>query len=210
MRWLIVLVAGCVPYETSVETVPQAQMIDGVDATTCHLAPVYQGKLAWAGITDLTDVECTSKNDVGPTREVCYQPYVGVRETGAVYTSHVEVCTNMLVEGEAETMSVRLDMRRELCRLERGGCIVRAISTRPDSPSAGAIVTFARALEAQAPQPGRDRPTVSECDGLADRFEVSDRDAMIASCLGLSRVELACLQIAGGASSANACVPRVP
>ena len=88
----------------------------GTDAlpSTHDLAPGYDGKLSWPGVTNRTDLWCTAKNTFGPVRQVCFTPVVAVRETGAVYTSHDEVCTEDELEpAQAVMLPVKLDMRRE-------------------------------------------------------------------------------------------------
>jgi hypothetical protein len=113
-------------------------------------------------------------------------------------------------------------MRRELCELDHGGCIIRAITLRgAEEPDPDTVVALARGLEALAPMPGRDRPTVKECDALAASWigkqefyafqkYTAHPNAVITACLGMSRSELACLQAAPDARVAAACAPRLP
>jgi len=205
MRWLIVLLASCVQFEPPQEVHPQ-----GIETTECHLAPAYDGRLSWPGMTTFTDVYCTARNEHGAPREICFRPYVGVRETGAFYTTHDDVCTGEVADGGSEVVAVRLDMNRGLCNLARGGCVVHAITIDWPRPlSASTVVSMARGLEAQATVLGRDRPTVGECEGLV-RFAPDHPDETIAMCLNLSRAELACFSAALDAKAAEACSPRMP
>jgi hypothetical protein len=198
MRWALLVLAACVP--------PPPQHPPGVEVTTCHLAPLYEGTISWKAHG--TELVCTSNNDSGDPREICYQPVVGVRETGAVYTSHGPVCSDELAEGASQALSVKLDMPRELCQMDRGGCVVHAFAIDwPKSAESAPVVTLARSLEATARQPGRDRPTVAECNALADRLEVGSRDDMIAVCLVQSRATLACMQGAPDVSAVAHCAP---
>jgi hypothetical protein len=221
MRWaVLVVLAGCISFDVPIER--PALRPAGVDETECHLAPAYDGKLKWAELTSRTQLWCTAKNASGPARPVCFTPYVGVRETGAIYTSHDVICTEDNVpETAAMMLPVALDMRRELCRLDFGGCIVRAIPLVKDRPDASAIVQFARGLEARASMPGRDRPSVTECSALVATWrertgfapfnaDLVQPDSLVAICIGLSRAELACLQVAPDARTAEACAPRMP
>jgi hypothetical protein len=221
MRWPLLLVLGaCINFDIPVER--PALRPAGVDETECHLAPAYDGKLKWDALTSRTQLWCTAKNASGPARPVCFTPYVGVKETGAIYTSHDTICTEDNIQSaEAMMLPVTLDMRRELCRMDRGGCIVRAIALQKDRPDATEIVAFARGLEAQATMPGRDRPTVGECTTLVDSWrertgfapfnaDLVHPDGLVAICIGLSRAELACLQAAPDARTAEACAPRMP
>src|SRR2546423_1779351 len=106
MKWpfLFVAAAGCVAFDP-----PRVQRPLGIDDTSCHLAPAYDGKIKWPGLTTFTELTCTTTNEIGEAREVCFQPYVGVRQTGALYTSHDIVCSSELGHGASETFAVRLD-----------------------------------------------------------------------------------------------------
>lgn len=192
MRWLVLL-AACVP-----PAAPQHPA--GLEVSTCHLAPLQRGALSWVS-SHGTELDCTA-SVVGEPRDVCFLPVVGVRQTGAVYAPHDVVCT------DSDAVTVTIDMPRALCQLDRGGCIVHSFAVDWPKPlDSGAVVTLARSLEAHAAQPGRDRPTVAECDALADRWEIAARDEMIATCIEQSRATLACLQASADLNAARSCVP---
>jgi hypothetical protein len=87
-----------------------------------------------------------------------------------------------------------------------------------DKPAADDIVAFAHALEAHATAPGRDRPSLLECDELLDGWRANRQfvnyspylahpDDMRLFCLGVSRVELACLRAARSSQDADRCAP---
>ena len=206
MRWLLVVVlASCVHFDPPREIHPE-----GIETTECHLAPAYDGALSWPGLTSFTELYCTAKNEHGAPREVCFRPYVGVIETGALYTSHDDVCSNELGDGSSQTFSIRLDMNRGLCNLARGGCVVHTVTINWPKPiDSSTVVAMARGLEAQATAPGRDRPTVAECERLV-RLAPFQPDETIAMCLNLTRAELACFSAAPDAKAARACAPRMP
>jgi hypothetical protein len=209
--WPLVALAACVPPPPIV----QPAIVDGV---TCHLAQPYDGKMTFPGVTDRTQLDCTATNRSGQTSEVCAQPYVGVRETGALYTSHGPACSTELLPGASELFAVRLDMNRLLCRLDHGGCIVQTIAVKDDVPDAERVVELARALEDRATWPGRDRPTVRECDSLVDAWTIDPAFGRYASflahpnelrafCIGLSRATFDCLRAARNSAQAEACAP---
>ncbi len=213
--WPLVALAACVPYDPA--PVARPTIVDGV---TCHLAAPYEGKLSFPGVTDRTALDCTASTRTTTTTEICAQPFVGVRETGAVYTSHGPACSSELAPGASERFAVRLDMNRSLCRLDRGGCIVRAIALEGDVPDAAAVVELARGLEQGAARPGRDRPTVRECDNLVGAWTGDPAFARYTSflarpddvrmfCIGLSRAVFDCLRAAHNSAQAEACAPNV-
>lgn len=213
MRSVLVLaLASCIPYEPTSTYIPVT-----ADSMTCHLGTAYEGKLSFPGLTDITTLECTAENRGGWAREICAQPYVGVRETGAIYTAHGEVCSTELQPNEKATFAVKLDMRRELCRLDRGGCVIRVVGlTRDETPEAGEAIAFAHALEAHATAPGRDRPSLAECDAMLGSWLgkpaflkytplLAHHDDMRLLCLGLTRAQLACMSEAHSSAEVDRC-----
>ncbi len=213
--WPLVALLACVPYDA----LPVAPPSDP-DAMTCHLAAAFEGKLSYPGITDLAKLECTATNRASATREICAQPYVGVRQTGALYTAHEPVCSSELEPGASEELVAQLDLRRELCQLQRGGCIVHAFTLRGDhTPDAASVIAFARGLEATAPAAGRDRPALRECDALVEAwrndpafapyrpFLTGDPDEVRRSCIGVSRATFACMSAARTSADADRCAP---
>ncbi len=209
-----VALVACVPYEPASTYVPVAD-----DAMTCHLMPQYDGKLSYTGVTNITTLTCTAKNAGTFPREICAQPYVGVRETGALYTSHGPACSDELASNEMSPLLVQLDMRRELCQLDRGGCVVHVVPLgRDGKPDSEEVVALAHALEREARAPGRDRPSLAECDALLASWTgnrqftkytpyLAHRDDMRVFCLGLNRAELACLRAASTSADADKCAP---
>lgn len=211
---LLVALVACVPYEPVSTYVPVPD-----DAMKCHLGAAYEGKLTYTGVTNITTLVCTAENTTTAPREICAQPYVGVRETGAVYTSHAPACVDELQPGEQTPFAVQLDMKRELCQLDRGGCIVHVVPLAKDGkPDAEEVVAFAHSLELHAAAPGRDRPSLGECDALLASWTgnrqfvkytpyLAHRDEMRVFCLGLNRAELACLRAASTSADADRCAP---
>jgi hypothetical protein len=205
MRWPLVLLASCIQLNPAQPVHP-----DGIETAACHLGSAYDGTLSWPGLTDFTQVYCIAQNEHGAPREICFRPYVGVRETGAFYTTHDDVCTEEVPDGGSQILAVQLDMKRSLCNLDRGGCVVRALTIPwPKPVDAATVVAMARGLEAQATMPGRDRPTVAECEALVP-LAPANPDETIAMCLNLTRAELACLSAAPDPKAAQACAPRMP
>jgi hypothetical protein len=95
---------------------------------------------------------------------------------------------------------------------------VRTVPVVGDQPAADDIVAFAHGLEAHATQPGRDRPSLHECDELLDGWTgnrafleytpyLAHRDDMRLFCLQLSRARLACLRAARSSEQADRCAP---
>jgi hypothetical protein len=203
--WLVVIAAGCVHFDP-----PES------------LAPGRAEELACTelfGVSDRLDLSCVATNREQFAREVCARPFVGVRETGALYTTHEPVCSSaVLAPGQTERFGVALDMPRKLCRVDAGGCAIRAFSLGgSDQIDASAAVTFARTLAASAHGPALDRPTIAECDALvvswSDKAEFQrywpyvrrDPDDVRLFCLGVSRVTYACLASAPDALRADRC-----
>ena len=218
MRAWIILLAGCGAALESPERVTPSTTAGTFD---CKLAPPYDGALKYPGLTDRTVLLCKVTNGGLDERELCEQPYVGVRSTGALYTAHEPACSPELLPGATEQFAVHLDMPRALCDDARGGCVVRAFALGlDDAPDAAAVVAMQRELEAAAPAAGRDRPTVQECDGLVEQWDgtpafaryasfVARRDDLVLACSELSRADFTCLRAARDATEADRCAPIV-
>jgi hypothetical protein len=204
MRPLLLLLAACVPYEDHELVAPKLDV--DKQPFECHIQ-ASDAALSWPGVTDAETLLCTAKNAGLDVRAICAQPYVGVLETGAIYTSHDAACSEELSPGSTDVFAVALDMRRELCR---NGCLVHVFAE--DAP-AEAVVAFARHTEEHALVPGRDRPSVRECDAVLDSWEANPAfaaftkspDAMRLACLGMSRAGLGCLRAAPSPPAAVAC-----
>ncbi len=213
LPFVLALCASCIPYD------PPAYHPSYESNTECHLDEPYTGALKLPGVTDITKLSCTAENKSHDYREICAQPVVAVRETGALYTSHRAMCSGELAPGGKETYQVTLDLRRELCRMDRGGCIVRAYDVESNyEVDPGVIVAFARQVEPQATELGRDRPTTTECDALVEGWSTNaaflsygpylharNGDSVRAFCLAQSRVGFDCLRSAQTSAQADAC-----
>jgi len=216
--WICIGLAGCGAAFGTPERVTPGAVTAAFD---CKLAPPYDGKIKYPGLTDRAVLDCKVTNGGLDERELCEQPYVGVRWTGALYTTHAAACSPELVPGATEQFAVHLDMPRALCDDARGGCVVRTFALGlDDAPDASAVIAMARELEAAAPAAGRDRPTVRECDGLVEQWDgtpafaryasfVSHRDELLLACSELARADFACLRAARDATEADRCAPIV-
>ena len=162
-------------------------------------------------------LECTATNVGESPAEVCAQPYVSVAETGALYTSHFPACSEEIAPHEHARVQVQLDVQRELCSRH---CDVHVFPVRGDgTPDPSGIVGLARALQVHAAAPGRDQPSIGECDALVDKWSHDDRfapywpfvhanpDEVRVFCLGQSRAVFACLDAASDSRRADACAP---
>jgi hypothetical protein len=165
-------------------------------------------------------LDCIATNLTSTSTEVCAQPYVAVVETGALYSPHEPVCSSELEPRAHEQLAVRLDVIRELCRPERGGCVVHEVPLRADgTPKFEAVVGLARAMQTGARAAGRDQPSLAQCDTLLTKwshepafssygpFLRADLDEVRVFCLGLSRATFECLRSASSSEEADACSP---
>jgi len=209
--WPVLIAAGCIPYDPH----PPSQT-DAVELS-CHVAEAYSE----ASPVQALDLECIAHNEGFAPGSTCVQPVAGVRETGAVYTSHSPVCSSQLAPDARERIPVRFDVVRAMCADGRGGCEVRAFKLRPDdSVDAPRIVAYARELEAHAAMPGRDRPTLAQCAQMIEKwlgdvqfqrycqYLRGEPDELRLFCLGLPRATYGCLSAASSATQADACAPR--
>jgi hypothetical protein len=213
--WLCFALVACV-VPANEQVVPPRST--GVEPVQCRLAPPYDGKLQLPGVTDRAALDCAATNAGLDERPVCEQVYVGVRRTGALYTSHDPACSSDLAPGASELFTIRLDMPRVLCAGARD-CVVRAFALGlDDAPDAVGVIALARELEGQAPEAGRDRPTVRQCDELVERWDgnpgfaryapfLAQRAQLLLACTELSRADYACLRAARDSTDADRCSP---
>lgn len=165
-------------------------------------------------------LSCTVTNRTGKNTEICAQPYVGVRATGAIYTTHQRVCSDPLAPGDTETFPVTLDFRPAgRCGAGLDGCTVSVFGAGDSPVPASEVVAFARELQTKAHAVSGDQPTVRECEATIATWLDNPRFAAYAPyrehpddltlfCLGLPRATLACLQAAEDSTQADACAPQ--
>ena len=160
-------------------------------------------------------LKCTAHNTSAATAVLCAQPVVGVLATGAIYEPHERMCSVELGPYGAQSWLEPLDIvLPRMCGADLSGCVVRMFHA--DSPSdAAPVVAFARQLALSARDPGRDRPSLGECEALLAAWRHDDRfpgrralgDAALVGCMMQSRVAFDCLLYAQSDRDADACRP---
>jgi hypothetical protein len=166
-------------------------------------------------------VRCHTTNGTDDWGIDCVEPYLGVRETGALLSGTSKTCSPAVRAGERASFDAPVGGRpADVCGPELAGCVVRLFSSE-DGEVMARIVTFARELEAAAPHPGRDHPTTGECDQarrawlaipeLADRYRdllsLDEADLVAAFCIQLPRQDFECLAAAKVEADVEACAP---
>jgi hypothetical protein len=115
---------------------------------------------AWPGLT----VEELREKPYDYIKTQCFQAYLAVERTGALFDSHVQ-CTEPLYPSIDTTL--RFTFKRapsEVC----GAALACTFGVFPTDGNTAEIDRFAAAVEAAAPERGRDRPTSSECRTLRE------------------------------------------
>jgi hypothetical protein len=162
-------------------------------------------------------VRCTATNPHDQHAIACGDVFVGVRQTAALHYPISRTCILAVAPGATGSVEVLSELRPgELCGPDLTGCELRVFRDMSGGPGS-AVVAFVRELEAAAPELGRDRPTLAECEDLRVQLAarddmralaklLEDRDLSAVFCLRLSRRELECARKDPGDDAFEACM----